>query len=167
MNATLNALIDQYPENIREEYRTQLTRHWAEFQPATLSEELYLERYCFNHFQAQRVRLLGARATEKLLENPDCPEARKHHAILARHLRSLERSADAALRELRTLQADRLLNFEVNEMLDTKYQGELKAPPIYPHHRLLEKRSVRGDALTNAQRLEPYALAALGNQRQA
>jgi hypothetical protein len=148
------ANIDRFPADLREDFAAQLARHHAEFQPVTLSEEQYLLRYAFAQFQIARAQALEAQALDKLLAEPESEVAHKNHTRLSRHLRTLERSADKALAELRTLIADRMMNMDADGHLGPKYEGAILMPPIFPHHLLTDKKSTKQPISRVAVRFE-------------
>jgi hypothetical protein len=146
------ANIARFPDSIRDAYASFFDALFAEWQPATANEEIYFERYAFSQFQLLRAQSLLATAQEDYLANPNDEAAEKRLAKLTRHYRGHERSAQAALKELRTLIADRLVQVAAQVHLSAKTNSELSFPPVFPHHLITEKKSLRAPLATNAVR---------------
>jgi hypothetical protein len=123
-----------------------------EWQPGTLQEEVYVQRLAFAQFQSLRAQSLLAAAQEIVLQNPEDDTAHKRLATYSRHYRALERSAQTALKELRTFIADRIVQVAAQVHLSTKTNSELSFPPVFPHHLITEKKSLRATLETNAVR---------------
>jgi hypothetical protein len=140
--------LDRFPESIRAEYAAFLEAQYLEWQPQSLNEGVYLERYAFNEFQLHRAQALHASALERLLADPNDEAAEKHYAKISRHVRALERSTKEALHELRTFIADRLASIDVMENLPE----DAPFPSVFPAHRILAKPKLTADAARTAVR---------------
>jgi hypothetical protein len=138
------ANIERFPEHVRAAYTCFLDQHMEEWQPATIQEEVFVQRLAFAQFQLLRAQSLLAAAQEFVLQNPLDDAAHKRLANYSRHYRALERSAQTALKELRTLIADRLVSAEA--------PSDLPLPPAFPHHLLTDRKSLRQPLAHNAVR---------------
>jgi len=132
--------IHRFPAEIREAYTEFLATQYAEFNPVTLTESDYLEQYAFNCFQLNRSQPMLAAALDALTADPDNEVLEKRYARLTRHVRALERSAKAALNELRTFITDRLLAAELNA---TIADSGISLPVAFPCHRLLDQKTIK------------------------
>jgi hypothetical protein len=129
------ANIERFPENVRAAYECFLAQHMEEWQPGTLQEEVYVQRLAFAQFQSLRAQSLLAAAQEIVLQNPEDDAAHKRLATYSRHYRALDRSAQTALKELRTFIADRIVSAEAST--------EIPLPDAFPHHLLTDRASTR------------------------
>ncbi len=136
--------IHRFPLEIREAYTEFLALQYGEFNPESLNECDYLEQYAFNRFQLNRAQPLLAQALDALTLDPANEALEKRYARLTRHVRALERSAQAALHELRTFITDRLLSAELNAQLAKEIPNSgLAIPTAFPSHRLLETKQIK------------------------
>jgi len=146
------ANIDRLPESIRDAFRTFLDEQYAEWQPVTSNECLYLERYVFAQFQLTRANLLLTSALEACMANPTDADTKKHHAQMQRHTRALERSSKEAIAELRLLISDRMASAGIESDFLEKTDTVIGIPPTYPSHRLLETKDIKLNTQGNALR---------------
>ncbi len=144
--------IDRFPESIREAYRAFLAQQFAEIQPETCNEELYLTQYAFAQFQLLRAQPILIAASEAALANPGDEAAEKRLARIARHTRSLERTAKDALKELRIFIQNRLASVAANETLAGLAGPSVQFPVAFPHHLLTQKKDLRQPIADNALR---------------
>ncbi len=151
--------IDRFPEAIREEFRAFLTQQYAEWAPATLNEKIYVERYAFTQFQLLRSQSLLALAQENFLAQPDNEALEKKLARIARHVKSLERSAKEALKELRTFIADRMMTVETNAHIWERYGDSIHIPTVFPHHLVVDSKSMKRDPQKTALRFAVQEIA--------
>jgi hypothetical protein len=145
--------IERFPATIRDLFEQFLEAQHLEWQPQTLNESVYVERYAFNQFQLNRAQPLMAAALERMLSNPGDESAEKYYAKLSRHTRALERAAKDALQELRTFIEDRLTGAEIHTELGKVSGGKLALPSTFPTHRLLNPKAKFEDATGNARRI--------------
>jgi hypothetical protein len=117
------------------EYHAQITKEYA---PATVAEQLELDAYAFSSFLGLRAYAMEAQALAATIENPDDEAAQKRHQRLSRYQCSLNRRARQALKEFRTLQADRLAQVEVQTILNEQFGGNIQLNVAFPTNRLLE-----------------------------
>ncbi len=132
--------IDRFPAEIREAFADFLTSQYQQFAPQTINERDYLEQYSFNRFQLNRAQPMLATAFNEWQSDPTSEVLEKRHARLARHVRALERSANAALAELRIFIADRLAAAEIREGLPKGVAEFTGIPLALPSHRLLDPK---------------------------
>ncbi len=131
--------IERFPAAIRESYSVFLAAQIKEWQPFTLNERIYVERYAFDQFQLLRSQSLLAHAVDELLADSANEALRKRHLTLSRHFRSLERSVQQSLAELRRMIADRIRELEICPEEEGAGDPEKPAPPLFlltPHHLL-------------------------------
>jgi hypothetical protein len=142
-------------------YPDYLAAQLNEWQPVTINERTFLERYAANQYQVLLAQPHAAALYAAYLADPTDEKAEKAYAKFARHLRALERAARETLKELRTLIADRIANAECDVQLGQESPGDLFMPPVFPHHLLTDRKSIRQPLARTARR---FALSHLSCQ---
>jgi hypothetical protein len=118
------------------EYHAQITKEYA---PATVAEQLELDAYAFASFLGLRAYAMEAQALAATIANPNDEAAQKAHQRLTRYQCSLSRRARQAMKQFRTLQADRLAQAEIQAILDEQFGGDIKLSPTFPIHQLRQE----------------------------
>ncbi len=144
--------IDRFPAAIRDAYAEFLAHQFAEWQPATANEEIFVHRYAFAQFQVLRAQSILASAQEKFLLDPaDETVAKLFHSV-SRYYRTLERSAQSALKELRLFIADRMAAPAADHALQEATGTNAVYPTVFPHHLVTDPKLLRQSPETNALR---------------
>jgi len=138
--------IDRFPVEIQAAYRTFLDNLYLEFNPQTTCEEDYLQQYAFNRFQLQRAQPMLTNALADFNADPTNEVLEKRYARFTRLVRSIERSAANALKELRNFIEDRLAAVDLDNHLPTGVPKEISFPVAFPSHRLLRAKDTRQPA---------------------
>jgi hypothetical protein len=141
------------PEEMRaefDEFRSQLLKTTA---PANVIEEQYYRRLLLHGWNLQRIQ---DAETQALLDS----EGLHRVEVLAKYRRDLERSYDRALKQLRELQAERVIRSaappELRRLLAADAPLALP-PPIRPMSR--EEELAMFEKLTAPPKLRPQTLA--------
>jgi hypothetical protein len=111
------------------DYHAQVTKEYA---PANIIEQLEIDAYAFASFMGLRAYAMEAQALAATIANPNDEVAAKHHQRMVRYQCSLSRRARQAMKQFRTLQADRLAQAEIQAILDEQFGGNIQVPVSLP-----------------------------------
>lgn len=135
--------MDRFPAHLRAEFESFLAQQYEEHKAVTCNECDYLEQYAFQRFQLSRALPMLMQLQDELSQDPHNEALEKRFQRLNRYLKSLERSARAALTELRTFIADRMSRTDLLSHVKAEFRDQFDIPVAFPSHQFIERKQLR------------------------